>query len=225
MKSLYFSLLFFFSSFFCYAQSERAALYLYVVEQTVLPTDLNTLKTTGQKIVYLDSHTSFLPIELVINGDTLNLKTDGLGYCEIQDINSGKVELVIKNRPNLKEIYKPYSEQLDILPGDNIVFAEMKLLGESRNPLLSLINVSSDDIKTHPMPVSLEEDGLHYALDPLVFESSRSKGYNRLMSFPGITIKDREIILSGKGTAFSRVNDTLIFNHSQRGRHPLPSNE
>ena len=206
--------LFLFVSSSCFAQT--ATLGVYAMKLTASATDLETFKATGRyDTFFLDGLSGYLVATLVMGSDTLRVESDLPGLFDFGEIKPGQAELIIENSPLQPDVYEPYSEHLCILPGDNVVFAELKTQGPDNNPILPLLGVSSEDMKRHPMPVRLEQDGLHYAVESLVLKMKDNETFRRLSAFPGVTIHQRELVLSGEETTFSRVNDTLIFSYSK----------
>ena len=178
------------------------------------------MATKHYEAIYYDSLSDYLDATLITGNDTLRVRSDFPGHFEFGEVKPGKAELIIEKIPSRPIKFMPYSEQLTILPGDNVAFVELKLEGEDTNPMLPLLYVTPEDMKNHPMPVHLEEDGLHYAIwtDPLKIMDNET--FNRLNSFPGLTIKDRERVLSGDETKYVRVHDTLVFTYQNTASMP-----
>ena len=198
----------------CFAQN--ATLGVYALKLSVTAPNMDVVQETGRyDAVFFDGMSGFLVASLVMGSDTLRVESDLPGHFDFGEIKPGPVELIIENSPLQPDVYEPYSEHLIILPGDNVVFAELKTQGPDNNPILPLLGLSSEDMKRHPMPVRIEQDGLHYAVDTMVLKMRNNDTFFRLNAFPCMTIHPHELVLSGKETGYSRVNDTLVFSYSK----------
>lgn len=203
-----------------FGQASKTTLSVYAFKQTVTSNDYEEFNATGKYyVVYLDGPVSTrLGATLITASDTVRGKPFFVGPLEFGEVQPGKAKLIIENGPEVPDKYEPYSVEFTILPGDNIVFAELKVQGDDDDPVLPSYHVTSDDIKNHPMPVTLEQDGLHYAVRTFLFNILKYKEnetYNRLKSFPGVTIKPKELILSGNETKYVKYDNALILNHSR----------
>ena len=201
-------LAFFFFSSLCFAKSEKTTVGVYAMQLTA------TRLESG--VSYVDGLTRYLVASLVMEGDTLTVVSDAPGHFDFGEIKPGKAELIIDDRPDDTDKFERYSEVLEFLPGDNVVFAEIKAKGDIDDLVLPEIGVTSDDIKKQPMPLSFQEDGLHYSIYTVLLKMNRNETYNRLKSFPGIVIndKDAEIIFPLDKIGYSRVHDTLVVSYA-----------
>ena len=198
----------------CFAQPPKTTLGVYALHQTVTSSSHEDFQATGQRrLIFYDGLSHFLGATLIMGSDTLRVKSDFPGHLEFGEVRPGSAELIIENLPELSDRFLPYSQQLTILPGDNVVFVELKLKGENTSPLLRMHNVSSEEMENRPMPVTIEQDGLHYAVNTKLLNVEDNETYARLESFPGLTIRPRELVLSGDETTFSRTDNTLVLNY------------
>ena len=192
----------------CSAKSDKTTVGVYAMQLTA------TRLESG--VSYIDGLTRYLVASLVMDGDTLTVVSDYPGHFDFGEIKPGKAELIIDDRPDDTDKFERYSEMLEFLPGDNIVFAEIKAKGDIDDLVLPIIGVTSDDVKQQPMPLSLQEDGLHYSVYTILLKMKQNETYDRLKSFPGIVVNDEdaEIIFPLDNIGYSRINDTLVVSYA-----------
>lgn len=157
------------------------------------------------KPTLLDIPASNAKVELIYRGDTLKTTTDQVGSFSFKNLTQGPVHLSIDYLD-----YEPFSETFELLPGENVIVVSFQKKTETLDAA-----VVQDEMPV----VTMRGDTLIYHA-AAVAQLNGDFAIDLLRRFPGVEVKDGQIIVTGKNVKRTYVNGALIF-----GLNPMDSME
>ena len=158
---------------------------------------------TGPQI--LDMPLGLNDIILKAGPDTLRQKMDRFGGFSFEDLPPGPVTFSINN-----EQYAPFSETLELMPGENVVILYVEEKTETLDAAVAraeipVMTMKGDTLVYHASKMAVNEGD--FAID-------------LLKQMPGVEVRDGQIYVAGKSVRRSYVNGALVF-----GLDPMASME
>lgn len=156
-------------------------------------------------VIHLDFPIVDKEIMLVIKGDTLKTKTNSTGSFSFKELSPGPVRLMTSYLD-----YEPFSESIDLVPGENVVII----------PFSNKIRQLNAAVVTDEIPAVIQHgDTLIYNAVAVALQSD-DFAIDMLSRFPGVELKNGQIVIVGKAVRRSYVNGALVF-----GLDPMASVE
>ena len=183
--------------------------YAEIAGRAIIPTEF---KTRNPNVASQETVTNIVEIPasnteviLVAQGDTLRDRTSPAGSFSFKQLPVGPVHLSISFAN-----YEPFSETIDLVPGKNVVIVAFRKKTETLDAAvvkdkMPVVTQHGDTLVYHAAAVALREGD--YAID-------------LLKQFPGVEVKDGQIVVTGKQVKRSYVNGALVF-----GLDPMASME
>jgi hypothetical protein len=183
--------------------------YAEIAGRAVVPTEFQmrnpnpAIKERATEIIELPA--SNTEVILVAQGDTLRDRTSPAGSFSFKQLPVGPVHLSISFAN-----YEPFSETIDLVPGKNVVIVAFRKKTETLDAAvvkdkMPVVTQRGDTLVYHARAVAQREGD--YAID-------------LLRQFPGVEVKDGQIVVTGKQVKRSYVNGALVF-----GLDPMASME
>ena len=158
---------------------------------------------TGPQI--LDMPLALDDITLIAGRDTLRQKMDRFGAFTFENLVPGLVTFSID-----EEEYVPFSETVELMPGENVVFLYLEERTETLDAAVAraevpVMTMKGDTLVYHASKMAVGEGD--FAID-------------LLKRMPGVEVRDGQIQVAGKSVRRSYVNGALVF-----GLDPMASME
>jgi len=192
--------LFFISWTFCLKAEEQSLQQDATAEiagRVIVPTEIKSPGGSPQDTpTRLDIPAANAKVELVFQGDTLKAITNQVGQFSFKNLTAGLVQLSIDLPP-----YELFSESFELVPGENVVMVSIQREPETLDAAIvrdemPVMTMRGDTLIYHAAAVALMEGD--YAID-------------LLLRFPGVEVKNGQIIVTGKNVRRTYVNGALIF--------------
>lgn len=158
-----------------------------------------------RKASLIDIPASEAGVELLFQGDTLKTTTDLTGSFSFKNLKPGLVRLSIHYKD-----FEPFSERFELVEGENVIMVTFQRKSETLEAA-----VVQDEVPV----VTMHGDTLVYHAAAIA-QMNGDYAVDLLRRFPGIEVKDGQIIVTGKHVKRTYINGALIF-----GLNPMDSME
>ena len=155
----------------------------------------------GKVLMSFDMPVAAVQATLVTAGDTLRTTGDNAGSFKFFNLRSGPVHLLLE-----AEGHERFSEGFDLVPGENIVLVEMKQVKPEKDPEVLDAAVVEAEV---PL-MTMKGDTLVYNAAAMAIQQG-DYAIDLLRQMPGVEVRNRQIIVSGKQVRRTYVNGALIF--------------
>lgn len=134
--------------------------------------------------------------------DTLRTESTAAGSFRFRGLRPGPVHLLLESKG-----YQPFSEHFELVPGENVVLVEMKKEEDVPPPSEELDPAS---VEAEGRIATMKGDTLVYNATMLALQEG-DYAIDLLKQMPGVEVKDRQILVTGKAVRRTYVNGALIF--------------
>lgn len=155
----------------------------------------------GNTVVAFDSPIVSARVTLITGRDTLVTTTDKRGSFRFLNLRTAPVQLVLEAAG-----FQSFSQGFYLVPGENVVLVELrKSLQDDIPEVLDAAKIEAE------IPVAtMKGDTLVYNAAAVALQQG-DYAIDLLKQMPGVEVKDRQILISGKHIRRTYVNGALIF--------------
>ena len=155
----------------------------------------------GKVLMSFDMPVAPVHATLIMADDTLHTTGDSAGSFKFFNLRSGPVHLMLE-----AEGHESFSEGFELVPGENIVLVEMKQVKPEKDPEVLDAAVVEAEV---PL-MTMKGDTLVYNAAAMAIQQG-DYAIDLLRQMPGVEVRNRQIIVSGKQVRRTYVNGALIF--------------